>query len=643
MATQVVMFSVLLFGTSGVVLDFGRVYSEHSIMQSYTDQAALAAAAELDRQPDSIDRAVNAVFGGLDSEGNDIGAPLTKTAVFSSGADNQFNISHLVFLSDLANDAGAQSSMTGIQSDIVYVAFADGGSNGNAGTAALEAKYVIAVAEERSVSNTLISLINSGAETAAASSNVVRTVAAATRRNNYCGEFSNLVMCSRQSEMTGSHPSGSASADYELGEFMEAFEGARYVHIADKNSGTETHRLYRRSNPALASVATLQSICNDGSLMPGATYGEAHGKTELYHAICHLAAATPRDHCIGDTLEIVRAEPEAITTALNVAFDKWDFPISEALNWEGTSQQGELALLQPDLLTYDGQIRSDAPTIATNVSTYGLLGTQLLASRLHYESTPTSGEFNLNIPSCFNNSSNYSACGGSLPGIAPYIGSPAFWSDDLQEYYEENYPDHFLHVNGGLNIDGAITSFFDMYLVERTEWTHTPVDIFYTENVPTGEPAYYDFVLGEFVVPSEEVPQTILAGSSLAVTGEDGSLATETPSPHQTTQIFDPTEVEATEIVANYPLPVDPDDAQHRRRMSVPLVNCANMDFDPVTGIAEVEVLEFVDMYLLQPPRAFCDGGGTMCNNANIDSASIFTEFVEKSIYIETEYPELVR
>ena len=44
MATQVVMFSVLLFSTSGVVLDFGRVYSEHSNMQSYTDQAALAAA-----------------------------------------------------------------------------------------------------------------------------------------------------------------------------------------------------------------------------------------------------------------------------------------------------------------------------------------------------------------------------------------------------------------------------------------------------------------------------------------------------------------------------------------------------------------------------------------------------------------------
>ncbi len=638
------MFSVLLFGTSGVVLDFGRVYSEHSIMQSYTDQAALAAAAELDRESDSIDRAINAVFGGLDDEGNDLGAPLTKTAVFSSGADNQFNISHLVFLSDLANDAGAQSSMTGIQSDIVWVAFADGGSSGDdVAAAALKAKYVIAVAEERSVSNTLIGLINSGAETAAASSNVVRTVAAATRRNNYCGEFSNLVMCSRQSEMAGQDLNGTSTVDQELGEFMEHFEGARFVHIADNNAGSETHRLYRRSNPALASVATLQSICNDDSKMPGATQGEANGKTELYHAICHLAAATPRDHCIGDTIEIVRAEPEAITTALNVAFDKWDFPISEALGWEGTPQQGELALLQPDLLTYDGQIRSDVDTIASNVANFNLLGTHTKASRLQYENTAGSGEFNLNIPSCFNNSSNYTSC-----AIAPYIGPPAYLSDDLQEYYEENYPNHFLHVNGGLNLDSSIGSFFDMYLVERSEWTHTPVDIVYTENVPTGviiSQGYYN-LFGEWVPPVEEtveVTQTIPAGSSLAVTHEDGSLATVTPSPMQTTQISESGVVEDTEIDANYPLPVNPDDSQTRRRMSVPLVNCANMDFDPVTGAAEVEVLEFVDMYLIQPPRAFCSGGGTMCNNADVTSASVFTEFVEKSVYIETEYPELVR
>ena len=634
MATQVVMFSVLLFGTSGVVLDFGRVYSEHSIMQSYTDQAALAAAHELDGRPDSINRAIDAVFGGLDADGNDLGAPMTKTAVFSSGANNQFNISHLVFLSDMANDAGAQSSMTGIQSDIVYVAFADGGTNGNLAEA-VDAKYVIAVAEERSVKNTLISLINSGAETAAANSNVVRTVAAATRRKNYCGEFSNLVMCSRQGDLASQHPNGTASLDMELGDFMEAFEGARFAHVANAQTGVETHRLYRRDNAALASVAALQSVCN-GAQMPGATYGASVGKSFEYSAICHLAAATQRDHCIGDTLEIVRAEPEVITTALNVAFDRWDFPISEALNWEGTLLEGELALMQPDLLIYDGLIRSEPATIASNVSDHNLLGTQTLASRLHYEDTTGSGEFNVNIPSCFNTASLNASCGVTQPGLAPYIGQPAIISGDLQEYYEENYPEHYLHVNGGLNLDTSVDKFFDLYLIERSEWTHTPLEIQYTTTEPTGEPPYFDYTTFQWVTPEEEVTHTIPAGSPLSVTKADGSLAEFTPSPEQTQQIGDHEH-------ANYPLLVNPDDNQHRRRMSVPLVDCNNMNFDPTTGVAEVEVLEFVDMYLLQPPRAFCPGGGTMCNNDLVTSVTIFTEFVEKSDYIETEYPELVR
>ena len=237
-------------------------------------------------------------------------------------------------------------------------------------------------------------------------------------------------------------------------------------------------------------------------------------------------------------------------------------------------------------------------------------------------------------PRCFNNSTNYSECGVTLPGIAPYIGQAALSSDDLQEYYEENYPLHYLHVNGGLNLDSLIDSFFDLYLVERSEWTHTPVDLVYNTPDPDGTPVF-NYTTFTFEVP--EITVTLPAGSSLAVTGEDGSLADMTPSPHLATQIGD-------DEHANYPLAVNPDDAQYRRRMSVPLVNCSNMDFDASTGVAEVEILEFVDMYLLQPPRAICDASGTdQCNNQDLMSASVFTEFLGKSDYIETEYPELVR
>ena len=249
MATQVVMFSVLLFGTSGVVLDFGRVDSEHSIMQSYTDQAALAAAAELDRRPGSIDRAVDAVFGGLDSDGNPMAAPLSRDAVFSSGETAGFGVSHLIFLSDMGDDSGSQSSMAGITDDIVYVAFADGSESGVRSNAERQAKYVIAVAEERSVRNTLIQLINSGTESPSAASNVVRTVSAATREHQFCGEFSNLVMCSREADMTDDLPSGESHSD--LGDFMNEFTGVRFAHIADNNGGTENYRLYRRTDVTL--------------------------------------------------------------------------------------------------------------------------------------------------------------------------------------------------------------------------------------------------------------------------------------------------------------------------------------------------------------------------------------------------------
>lgn len=640
------MFSVLLFGTSGVVLDFGRVYSEHSIMQSYTDQAALAAAAELDREPDSIDRAVNAVFGGLDAEGNDIGAPLTKPAVFSSGADNQFNISHLVFLSDLANDAGAQSSMTGIQSDIVYVAFADGGSNGNQSTAALEAKYVIAVAEERSVSNTLISLINSGAETAAASSNVVRTVAAARREVSFCGEFSNLVMCSPRTAMSGNN----AAADNEtnLGDFLGYFQGARFAHVADGAAGAEHYRLYRRRNPAigaedrggLVSVSGVETICNTLGSIPGNPSGSDTDQLARYQAICHLAAAKQRDHCVGETLEIVSAEPEVITTALNVAFNMWDQPINEVIrDWPSNGGLTSMPLFQPDRLTMKGKVweTDDSIREITN-NTFGLNGNE--ASRLHYksvevgegpESQLSSTLFDLILPDCLRTSATMAQCGvpgESLPGLGPFIGHPANLTQ-LTNFYEYNYPVHFFKV-GGQTVPGNVFDFYDMYLEERSGWTHASQQITTTTFIPP-----FTF---NTTVDAE-------AGESLAVSGEDASLAAYTPSPDLTFQTGDLYEDNPTGLQIGYPANlVSPDDNLTRRRFSVPLVDCSTMSSPDDDGVFEADILEFVDMYLLQPPRVECGvPGNDQCNNADITSATVMTEFVSKSDYIQNTFPELVR
>lgn len=633
------MFSVLLFGTSGVVLDFGRVYSEHGIMQSYTDQAALAAAHELDREPDSIDRAVNAVFGGLDAEGNDIGAPLTKTAVFSSGADNQFNISHLVFLSNLANDAGAQSSMAGIQSDIVYVAFADGGSNGNAVDAATTAKYVIAVAQERSVNNTLISLINSGAETAAASSNVVRTVAAARREVSFCGEFSNLVMCSPRTAMSGNNTT--ADSEAELGEFMNYFRGARFAHVADGSDGPELHRLYRRRNPAmgaedeggLTSLAGVETICNTLNTLPGGGTTSDQSVIDRYQAICHLAATRPRDHCIGETLEIVAAEPEVITTALNVAFNMWDAPINDVVdNWQSNGQAPQMPLFQPDIVIMKGKVwETELVNRQATDLAFSLGGND--HSRLHYKTefigtpgTSTSTTFDDNLPDCFRPPATPDQCSVNpfLPGYAPFIGfSPNL--TQLTSYYQKNYEVHFQFV-GGQNVPPFVQSFYDMYLEER-DWTHAAQDVTTTGFIP--------------FPPFSQTTVHAPAGQSLAFSGEDASLASFTPSPHLQEQTGDLYQSNGV----GYPTGlVNPDETLTRRRISVPMVDCSALGNPDADGMLEVDVLDFVDMFILQPPRPECGvGGSDQCNNANVTSATVLTEFVSKTDYTKNTFPELVR
>jgi len=60
---QMVLFSIMLFGGIGLVMDFGRAYSAHSQMQGYIDQVALAAAEQLDGKDDAISRATAAANG----------------------------------------------------------------------------------------------------------------------------------------------------------------------------------------------------------------------------------------------------------------------------------------------------------------------------------------------------------------------------------------------------------------------------------------------------------------------------------------------------------------------------------------------------------------------------------------------------
>ena len=60
MTVLALIMTVMLLGFGTLVVDIGRLYNLHSQMQSYVDQVALAAAAELDGEADAIERATRA-------------------------------------------------------------------------------------------------------------------------------------------------------------------------------------------------------------------------------------------------------------------------------------------------------------------------------------------------------------------------------------------------------------------------------------------------------------------------------------------------------------------------------------------------------------------------------------------------------
>ncbi|MCK5384935.1 MAG: hypothetical protein KAJ29_05110 [Alphaproteobacteria bacterium] len=94
----VVTFAFLMAFT-GLVFDVGRIFNLHSQAQAYADEVALAAAAELDGESGSIQRAIRAVVGdGQRDSMIDSGFRLTLSG------DNAVNIESLTFLSALAAD-----------------------------------------------------------------------------------------------------------------------------------------------------------------------------------------------------------------------------------------------------------------------------------------------------------------------------------------------------------------------------------------------------------------------------------------------------------------------------------------------------------------------------------------------------------
>ncbi|MFN3259881.1 MAG: pilus assembly protein TadG-related protein [Pikeienuella sp.] len=643
MATQVVVFSVLLFGTSGVVIDFGRVYSEHSRMQAFTDQAALAAAAELDGASDAIERAVDSVFaGGL--------AP--KAAAFSEGDGAEFGISHLFFLSDLSDDSGAQYNLAADIGgpDLLHTAFANGGSSGMEDAAAsASARFVVAVAEERSVRNSLMRLINSAGSDTVRETNVVRTVAAATRKRLACGALSNLVVCNPWE--------GTEGGSFEEATRDPANVGIQFRHVADGQMDldgalTRPNSLARRL--ALNGPAAVRAICSDPLTLPGADPAMTAEEAATAFAICMMASAREEEFCIGEDVAFVAASPEEVTTALGTAFDMWDEPISGVLDWDldaegehsqlvdsdgnslfnpGTAHplRDESILFQPDLDILKGRIW-DEPTAIANAA-FGIPA----SSRLNHPKIAQYDDYNLRLNPCFRSGLASNCLDDGTGEIFDYVAQPTTYSN-VANFYTSYFPNRFFRDFELPPFE--TTTFYDAYLLEREDWLHSRD----TYTLPTGI--------------------TVLAGQSLAEAGEDGSLDTHLGAPDefvaqiQTRRAYDadgnPIDVNEDGLVNaldvepaysnfTYNPPLSPiDRSLERRVMNATVVNCGAAQVGD-DGVARAPVVGFAELFLLQPPVPACADGSENCLNRDLVSSTIYSEFIGQSEMTETVYAVLVR
>ena len=118
---MVVVLFVMMIALSGLVVDVGRVMNIHSQASSYVDRVALAAAAELDGETTSMNRAVRAAVG--DGEG-----PIIQPGFrISLTGDNDIGISRMVFMASITDDPADPFARSPLPGDDVLCEWTPGG------------------------------------------------------------------------------------------------------------------------------------------------------------------------------------------------------------------------------------------------------------------------------------------------------------------------------------------------------------------------------------------------------------------------------------------------------------------------------------------------------------------------------------
>lgn len=366
MTIQVLILSILLFGTTGMVLDSGRVYQMHSKMQSFADQVAVAAAAELDGEPDAIQRAMIVQTGS-------VGATAWDCSSASAGSnpalvrDNdsggfEFCIERLDFYSSFD---GPGEGQVRTQADI-SAAYTNGYiPDPLAEGASEQARFVVAhvaAVQLDSAAGALYAIVQGlssaiGVSPAAdVGGATVDAVAAATVVPRRCTAATTLVLCNPWEGTGGSDYGDYAERDDDDNPLTFGLRGRTAMTFASTDgaqigplgdtpfSWDARHQLFELREPIPEGEACTDA--NVAAMFSGVPPSEAK-------AACLMARAEPDRFCYGETVTIAPAQASTVVASMNTAFDMQIAPFDSIQFREDTPVAGAPAgtLFEPDRFT----------------------------------------------------------------------------------------------------------------------------------------------------------------------------------------------------------------------------------------------------------------------------------------------------
>ncbi len=272
-----VIATVLFVAIGDLAIDLGRMYGLHSQLQSYADQVALAAAAELDGIGGAIARARRAALGDAGDP------PLVDVQTFAVGSPD-LRVLEPVFLRALPPDPLSQYDMSDLGP---YVTTEDS-----------KARFVWVMVEPRTMNFLMLPIMHLFAD------RDLNTPDSATLSATAVAGFTREVCNSPPLMMCNPYESGG----------NKNFTPIIGQQILLKTQGT----------------SSAWAPGDFGLLDAGASAGEGEctgglGGTNLIR--CVLALINPNSQCVGDRANIRPGQAIAVHAGLNVRFDIWDPPL----------------------------------------------------------------------------------------------------------------------------------------------------------------------------------------------------------------------------------------------------------------------------------------------------------------------------